>query len=66
MVTCSLNKLVRLLAGKLKLDSRISVLEHLDECPNCRDAYYRMSRDRDENLFVHRRYNIEKVAAGRL
>jgi hypothetical protein len=66
MITCNLNKLVRLLAGKLNLDSKLSVLDHLDKCPNCRETYYRMSRDRDESLFVRRRYNIDKLVAGRL
>jgi hypothetical protein len=66
MIRCNLNRLVRLLAGKLNLDSRLSVLEHLDDCMNCREAYFRLSRERDHSLFVKRRYNFEKLVGGRL
>ena len=65
MIGCNLNRLVRLLAGKLNLNSKSSVLEHLDNCQICRETYYRMSREKDESLFIRRRYNFEKVAAGR-
>ena len=63
MVACSFKKLVLLLDKKLNLDERLEVLNHLDSCRICRDAVYQISRDRDEGLFVHRPYNVEKNVA---
>jgi hypothetical protein len=60
---CSFQKLVLLLDKKLDLDEQLDVMNHLDTCKICRDAVYQISRDRDEALFVHRPYNVEKVVA---
>jgi hypothetical protein len=63
MNACSFKKLVQLLDKQLNLDEKLEVLNHLDTCPICRDAVYQISRDRDEALFVHRPYKIEKIVA---
>jgi hypothetical protein len=63
MNTCSFKKLVQLLDKQLDLDEKLEVLAHLESCGICRDAVYQISRDRDESLFVHRPYNVEKNVA---
>ena len=63
MGTCSFKKLVLLLDKKLDLDEKLEVLDHLQSCTICRDAIYQISRDRDEALFVHRPYNVDKDVA---
>jgi anti-sigma factor RsiW len=63
MDECSFKKLVQLLDKQLSLDEKLEVLGHLDTCKICRDAVYQISRDRDEALFVHRPYNVEKNVA---
>jgi len=63
MNDCSFKRLVLLLDKKLRLDERLEVLSHLDSCRICRDAVYQISRDRDEVLFVHRPYNVERNVA---
>jgi hypothetical protein len=63
MNACSFQKLVQLLDKKLELDEKLEVLDHLHSCAICRDAVYQISRDRDESLFVHRPYNVEKHVA---
>ena len=63
MHKCSFKKLVMLLDKKLALDEKLDVLEHLESCPICREAVYQISRDRDDALFIHRPYNIEKNVA---
>jgi anti-sigma factor RsiW len=63
MSGCSFQKLIQLLDKQLNLDEKLEVLNHLDQCPICRDAIYQISRDRDEAYFVHRPYKIEKNVA---
>ena len=63
MTACSFKKLVRLLDKQLNLDERLEVLNHINTCRICRDAVYQISRDRDEALFIHRPYNVEKHVA---
>jgi predicted anti-sigma-YlaC factor YlaD len=63
MSACSFQKLVLLLDKKLGLDDKLEVLEHLESCKICRDAVYQISHDRDEALFIHRPYRIEKIVA---
>ena len=63
MSTCSFKKLVLLLDKKLDLDERLEVLDHLQSCTICRDAIYQISHDRDEALFIHRPYNVDKNVA---
>ena len=60
---CSFQKLVMLLDNKLDLDEKLEVLNHLSDCKICYDAVYQISHDRDEALFVHRPYKIEKIVA---
>jgi predicted anti-sigma-YlaC factor YlaD len=63
MSICSFKKLVQLLDKKLDLDEKLEVLDHLESCAICRDAVYQIARDRDEGLFIHRPFNIEKIVA---
>ena len=63
MDACSFKKLVQLLDKQLNLDQKLEVLDHLETCKICRDAVYQISRDRDERLFVHRPYRVEKHVA---
>ena len=63
MDACSFKKLVQLLDNQLALDDKLEILNHLESCRICRDAVYQISRDRDEALFVHRPYNVEKHVA---
>lgn len=63
MNACSFQNLVLLLDNKLDLDEKLEVLDHLSNCNICRDAVYQISRDRDEALFIHRPYKIEKIVA---
>jgi len=63
MSACSFQKLVQLLDKQLELDEKLEVLDHLHSCAICRDAVYQISRDRDEPLFIHRPYNVEKHVA---
>ncbi|HYK90842.1 MAG TPA: hypothetical protein VE398_18860 [Acidobacteriota bacterium] len=51
---CSLEKLVLLLDRKLNLDTRLGVYDHLDRCWRCKEAVYRIARDRDQAYFIHR------------
>lgn len=60
---CSFKRLVKLLDRQLDLDEKLDVLDHLDSCSICRDAIYQISRDRDEQFFVHRPYKVEKHVA---
>ncbi len=61
---CKKESLAHLLADDLDLDTKIDVLEHLDSCTTCRDAFYGLSRERDSSLFVRRPYNVDKAARG--
>ena len=61
MKGCDFELLVRLLDGDLDLDGKLEVLCHLDQCTNCRDAIYQISRDRDKDLFVFRPYREPKM-----
>ncbi len=61
MKTCNFEKLLLFLDKQLKLDDKLDVLAHLDECDICRDAIYHISRDRDANLFVSRPPDAEKA-----
>jgi hypothetical protein len=63
MSACSFQKIVLLLDKKLNLDDKLEVLDHLESCKICRDAVYQISHDRDEALFIHRPYKIEKIVA---
>ncbi len=63
MGACSFQKLVLLLDKQLGLDDKLEVFSHLESCSICRDAIYQISRDRDEDLFVYRPFNIEKNSA---
>lgn len=60
---CSFKKLVQLLDRQLDLDEKLDVLDHLDSCSICRDAIYQISRDRDEQFFLHRPHKAEKNVA---
>ncbi len=64
MEKCRVESLTQLLFGKLDLDARLEVLEHLDQCQACREAIFELSRARDAALFIHRPYDIEKAASG--
>ena len=63
MSACSFTKLVQLLDKKLGLDEKLEVFSHLETCTICRDAVYQISRDRDEALFIHRPYKVDKNVA---
>jgi predicted anti-sigma-YlaC factor YlaD len=63
MNACSFKKLVQLLDKQLGLDEKLEVLNHLDQCPICRDAIYQISRDRDDAYFIRRPYKFEKNVA---
>ena len=62
---CEFSRLVQLLEGTLDLDSQLAVLEHLDECRTCKEAIYRLSRERDNGYFLRVPYDVDKVLAGR-
>ena len=64
MTQCNLENLAQLLSDHLDLDGKLVVLEHLEECEPCREAFYQLSRARDASFFIRRPYNIEKVVAG--
>ncbi len=64
MEKCRVEYLTQLLFDKLSLDARLEVLEHLDECQACREAFYELSRARDAALFIRRPYDVEKAASG--
>lgn len=49
---CSFKDLVLLMDKKLSLDVRLGVFDHLDKCRNCRQAIYRLARQRDDALYV--------------
>jgi hypothetical protein len=53
---CDFEKLVNYLDKELGLDDQLEVLTHIDDCENCREAIFFLSRDRDANLFVFRPY----------
>jgi hypothetical protein len=63
MSACSFKKLVQLLDKQLEIDEKLEVLAHLESCGICRDAVYQISHDRDEKLFIHKPYNVEKHIA---
>jgi hypothetical protein len=63
MSACSFKKLVQLLDKQLAIDEKLEVLAHLESCSICRDAIYQISHDRDEKLFIHKPYNVEKHIA---
>ena len=52
MTSCNFEKLVSLLNTQLTLDARIEVLNHLDECGICNEAFCSLVRDRDEAFFI--------------
>jgi len=51
-MTCDFNKLLLLQEKKLDLDTTLEVLEHLDGCEICFEAFYLMARDRDARFHV--------------
>ncbi len=61
MTACSFENLVQYLDGRLSLDKKLELLDHIDGCETCRDAIYHISRDRDADLFVYRPYKIDKM-----
>ncbi len=61
MTACSFENLVQYLDGRLDLDKKLELLEHIDACETCKDAIYHISRDRDAEFFVYRPYRIDKV-----
>lgn len=58
---CSFDKLVLYLDKQLDLDGELEVLDHIDECENCHDAVYQITRDRDAEQYGVRRRRREKV-----
>ncbi len=62
-MTCSLRMLVRLLDRELSLNQKLEVFDHLDRCETCRDAIYRLSRDRDRAFFIYRPLSIKDSSA---
>ncbi len=50
-IECSLENLVLLMDKKLSLDLRLSVYDHLDRCWHCKEAVYRIARQRDQALY---------------
>ncbi|MFH1575107.1 MAG: zf-HC2 domain-containing protein [Acidobacteriota bacterium] len=63
-MACSFEKLLQYLDKRLKLDDKLRLLGHLDECETCREAMYQLARDRDAEFFRGRpRTEEEKVAS---
>ena len=60
---CDVEKLVLYLDKQLGLDEKLMVLNHLDECGNCLEIIYQLSRNRDAGLFVFKPYKPETVPA---
>ena len=60
MNNCDFKKLVRLVGNQLKLDSKLEVLIHLDNCSVCRDAVYQIARNLDKDLYIKRRIKPSK------
>ena len=56
---CSIEKLMRLLDKRLRLDQELELFNHLDECDACRTAVYNLSHDRDKAFFVYRPYKFK-------
>ena len=59
MEGCSLEKLTLLLDKKLNLDTRLGIFDHLDRCCYCKDAVYRIARDRDRAASILRPFRGE-------
>ena len=55
----SIEKLVRLLDKRLRLDQELELFNHLDQCDSCRLAVYNLSHDRDKAFFVYRPYKFK-------
>jgi hypothetical protein len=53
MGACSFGRLLQFVDKQLNLDGELKVYDHLDRCDICRDAVYRLSRDRDEGFFIY-------------
>ncbi len=51
-IDCSLENLVLLMDKKLSLDLRLRVFDHLDRCWHCKEAVYRIARQRDQALYM--------------
>jgi hypothetical protein len=57
---CSIEKLMRLLDKRLRLDQELELFDHLDHCDSCRTAVYNLSHDRDKAFFVYRPYKFKQ------
>jgi len=57
---CSIEKLMRLLDKRLRLDQELEIFNHLDQCESCRTTLYNLSHDRDRAFFVYRPYRFRR------
>ena len=60
---CDVEKLVLYLDKQLDVDEKLMVLNHLDQCGNCLEIIYQLSKHRDAEFFVFKPYKPEKVPA---
>ncbi len=65
MRRCDFEKLVQLLDKQLDWNGKLEVLDHLDECDNCREAVYQIARDRDRGLFTSPEHDEGKTGMAR-
>ncbi len=63
MKGCSLERLVLLLDRKLSLNTQLGIFDHLDRCWYCKEAVYRIARNRDLALFLSRSRRARRKSA---
>ncbi len=64
MEQCDFEKLMQLAKEQLGLDEKLAVLNHLDECEICRDAFYQIALERDARYLIRRPYKDRSIVPG--
>ena len=61
MSYCSIERLVRLLGKKLRLNEALVVYDHLDHCSHCRELVYLLALQRDRAFFLYPGQSIDQM-----
>lgn len=58
-MVCNYNKLSDFVENKLDIDSRLEILEHLEQCSHCFDEVYKLKKMRDGRHFIYKELDID-------
>ena len=66
MSACSFSRLLQFFNKQLGLDGQLEIYDHLERCDICRDAFCRLSRDREESFSTHHAHRMKPLSPGTL